>query len=131
MKDIDVNNNEKRFTMQEGEYEFEIDGSKNGVIQRMLDREKSELLEAMKKPMPIGSVVTLYDDYNKYMIVGFNYNNGDTIKDYLGCRYPYGIDEENKTIGFNHSQIDRVYFIGYVNNHEKTFKNKLKEDNER
>ena len=88
--------------------------------------EKNKIPE---KYLPIGTVVRLYGDKRMIMISGFsvkNIKNDDKVWDYCGCVYPLGFYSSERSLIFNHSQIIKVYFLGYQNEEEKIFKEKLK-----
>ena len=83
-----------------------------------------------EKFLPIGTVCQLKGADQKVAITGFcmkNENNSDRVFDYVACYYPQGIIDENRNILFDHNQIERVLFMGYVNEEETAFKNKIKE----
>lgn len=82
-----------------------------------------------EKYLPIGTVVLLKGGTKKVMITGFCSvadNDKNKTYDYSGCLYPEGFLSSNQTLLFDHSQIDKLYFIGYQNAEEKEFKEKLK-----
>ena len=67
---------------------------KNRFIENFEDVEienhNANLMEfAIKKPMPIGSVVQVKNA--NYMIIGYNIANADCIYDYLACIHPMGL----------------------------------------
>lgn len=83
-----------------------------------------------EKYLPIGTVVLLKGGTKKVMISGFcavTEEQKGKIYDYSGCMYPEGFLSSNQTCLFDHSQIEKVYFIGYRDEEEVTFKKKLKE----
>lgn len=83
-----------------------------------------------EKYLPIGTVVMLKGGTKRAMITGFcSIGNEDQTKvyDYSGCIYPEGIISSNKTLLFNHEQIDKIYHIGLSDDEDKQFKEKLKE----
>ena len=82
-----------------------------------------------EKYLPIGTVVLLKGGTKKVMITGFcSITESDKNKtyDYSGCLYPEGFLSSNQTLLFDHSQIDKIYFVGYQNEEEKELKEKLK-----
>lgn len=82
-----------------------------------------------EKFLPLGSVVLLKTAKKRLMITGFCVvPNDDKTKmfDYSGCLYPEGIITTEQTALFNHDQIERIFAIGYSDDEEKTFKEKLK-----
>lgn len=86
------------------------------------------MIEKAEKYLPIGTVVLLKNAKKKVMITGFlsvSPETGEKIFDYSGCPYPEGFLNYNQVCVFNHEQIDKVYFNGYVNDEEFIFKKKL------
>lgn len=83
-----------------------------------------------KKYLPIGTVVMLKGGKKRAMITGFCAVAGEDkskIFDYLGCLYPEGFISANKTLLFNHDQIDKVYHLGLIDEEETQFKQRLEE----
>jgi len=81
-----------------------------------------------QKYLPIGTVVLLKDAKKRIMITGFcsiSDNDKTKVYDYSGCLYPEGIISTNSTLLFDHSQIEQVYYFGFVDEEEKLFKEKL------
>lgn len=80
------------------------------------------------KLLPIGTVVMLKEGKKRVMITGFysvSEQNQNTIYDYSGCLYPEGVISSQRNLLFNHSQIDKIYYMGYTDDEEKQFKEKL------
>ncbi len=78
--------------------------------------------------LPIGSVVLLKGAKKRLMITGYcltDKNDNNKKYDYCGCLYPEGIVDANKIALFNHSQIDKVYFIGMQDVEEYIVKKKI------
>ena len=83
-----------------------------------------------EKYLPIGSVVLLKDAKKRVMITGFaakGKETGDKIFDYMGCLYPEGIINSEQNLLFNHDQIDKIFYIGYIDEEWKRIESKLKE----
>ena len=83
-----------------------------------------------EKYLPIGSLVLLKEAKKRVMIIGFMASaneTGDKVFDYMGCMYPEGVLSSDQTLVFNHDQISEIYYMGYSDNEEKEFKEKLKE----
>ena len=83
-----------------------------------------------EKFLPIGTVCQLKDTPQKVAITGFcmkNENYDDKVFDYVACYYPQGIFDQNKNILFDHDQIEAIIFMGYVDEDEIKFKQKIKE----
>lgn len=82
-----------------------------------------------EKFLPIGTVAMLKGGKKRVMITGFCVSPNEAKEkrfDYSGCLYPEGIIKSNQSLLFNHEQIERIYYMGYVDEEEKTFKNNLK-----
>lgn len=78
--------------------------------------------------LPIGTVVILKGAKKRLMITGFcSYDEAkkDKAYDYTGCLYPEGIISSKQMALFNHSQIEKIFYLGYSDNEEKEFKQKL------
>lgn len=100
--------------------------------------------EKYKKYLPLGSVVLMKDAKKRVMITGYmlkSSDSGDKIWDYVGCLYPEGMVTSSKHLLFNHSDISRIYAIGYSDDEQKRFiqmldkatalrEERLKENNE-
>lgn len=83
-----------------------------------------------EKYLPIGTVVKLKDAEKRIMITGFlcvDQKDESKIYDYCGCLSPEGIISADKTLLFNHDQIAQIFHIGFIDQEEKEFKEKLKE----
>lgn len=82
----------------------------------------------MKALLPLGTVVSLSGIDHRIMIVGYaRYKEGDMshIYDYVGCYYPEGFVGSDKTIIFDHSMIESLYYIGFNNEDSAQFMNKV------
>ena len=85
-------------------------------------------IEIGEKFLPIGTVVMLKGGTKKVMITGFcsvSQDDDNKMYDYSGCIYPEGYVSFNQICLFDHVQIGTVFFKGYVDDEEKTFKDKL------
>lgn len=83
-----------------------------------------------EKYLPLGSLVLLKGAKKKVMVIGFMASSNETedkVFDYMGCMYPEGVLSSDQTLVFNHEQIDQIYYMGYSDEEEKNFKNKIKE----
>ena len=83
-----------------------------------------------EKYLPIGTVVMLEGGSKRVMITGFcaiEENQKEKMWDYSGCMYPEGFLSSNQTCLFNHSQIEKIYHLGLIDEEEETFKKTLKE----
>ena len=87
--------------------------------------------EKYGKFLPIGTVVLLKGAKKRLMITGFcSYDESkrDKAYDYTGCLYPEGIITSKQTALFDHSQIEKVFFLGYSDDEEKKFKKAMIEE---
>ena len=75
------------------------------------------------KYLPIGTVCMLKKGSKKVMITGFctTTKKDDTVYDYNACLFPEGILTTDKTIVFNHDQIDKVFYMGYMDDEARNF----------
>ena len=81
-----------------------------------------------EKFLPIGTVVLLKGGKKRAMITGFcsiAQENQEKIYDYSGCVYPEGYLSSNQVCLFDHNQIEKIFFLGYEDEEEKMFKDKL------
>lgn len=81
-----------------------------------------------EKYLPIGTVVLLKGGRKRAMITGFcsvAQENQEKIYDYSGCVYPEGYLSSNQVCLFDHDQIEKIFFLGFEDEEEKTFKDKL------
>ena len=87
-------------------------------------------MENNEKFLPVGTVVMLKGGKKRVMITGFcienRTNNENIMYDYCGCLYPEGFIDSEKNLLFNHDQIEKIYFKGYVDQEELDFKKNLK-----
>lgn len=83
----------------------------------------------MEKYLPIGSVVLLKNGKKRLFIAGFGMKEKDKEKiyDYCGYPYPEGVANPNQTVLFDHTEIEKIFFLGYSDLEEEQFKEKLKE----
>jgi len=82
-----------------------------------------------KKYLPIGTVVLLKGGTKRLMIMGFcpildDKNN--IMYDYSGCMYPEGVLSSEQIALFNHEQIERVDYLGLVDEEVEKFHKGLK-----
>lgn len=83
-----------------------------------------------EKFLPIGTVVILTGGTKRVMITGFcaiQDSDKEKMWDYSGCIYPEGFLASNQTCLFDHSQIEKIYYLGLIDEEEEEFKKKLKE----
>ena len=103
----------------------------------------------LERFLPIGSVVLLKGGKKEVMITSYciipngPVVNAKDIKDgqidnkllkpqtnkemfeYGGCLYPEGILDSNMVCAFNHEQIEKVLFVGYVSDTQKELSSAL------
>jgi hypothetical protein len=79
--------------------------------------------------LPIGTVVLLKNSQKRVMIIGVLQkqmkNDEAIIWDYSGCFYPEGYMGPDKTFLFNSAQIDKVFAVGYQDQEQFAFKEKI------
>lgn len=83
-----------------------------------------------EKYLPVGTVVLLKGGKKRVMVIGFvaiGENNPDLAFDYVGCLYPEGLISSDKNLMFNHDQIERIDYLGLIDDEEKQYKAKLKD----
>lgn len=82
------------------------------------------------KYLPIGTVVLLKGGSKRIMITGFcimESENSNKVYDYTGCLFPEGFISMDKNLLFDHEQIEKIDYMGLIDDEEKEFKEKLKE----
>ncbi len=71
----------------------------------------------MEEKLPIGTIVTLKDNEQLLMIIGYNvYERGNENKkyyEYASCIYPVGIYDLDSAVAFDHNDIGKIIYIGY------------------
>lgn len=79
--------------------------------------------------LPIGTVVLLKNSKKRVMIIGIlqkQIREGDEVVwDYSACYYPEGYMGPDKTFLFNTNQIEKIYSIGYQDEEQFAFKEKI------
>jgi len=91
--------------------------------------------------LPLGSVVSLKGADKKYMIteyyvkkpngcISFSLENVDSIKyfDYMCVVWPDGDVNPTIKMFFNHSDIDTIFFSGYINDESIEFLDDIKKE---
>jgi hypothetical protein len=83
------------------------------------------------KYLPLGTVVMLKKGKHRAMIVGYcarlESDENAPFYDYIGCLFPEGIFTTEQTLVFNHIDVDKIYYMGYVDNEVKKFQKNLHE----
>ena len=82
-----------------------------------------------KELLPLGSVVSLKEAEQDLLIFGILQVNSEDKKvyDYISCPFPSGNLGADKYYLFNHEDIEKVQFYGYVNAEHQEFRKALKE----
>jgi len=83
--------------------------------------------------LPIGSVILLKGADKRLMIYGikqFNEDDGNEY-DYIGCLYPEGNIGVEYNYLFNHEDVERVDFIGFMDSEFQMFRDSLQKELER
>ena len=75
--------------------------------------------------LPIGSVILVKEAEKRMMIIGVLQQNGAERYDYMGVLYPEGYMSQDEVYLFNHEDIDKVDFLGFVDIEHQTFRNNL------
>lgn len=83
-----------------------------------------------EKYLPLGTIVLLKEAKKRMMIVGYEVTTEEQEPktfDYIGCLYPEGVISPDRNLLFNHDQIEKIFFKGYTDEEDISFKNKLRE----
>ena len=79
--------------------------------------------------LPIGTVVLLKNSKKRVMIIGVLQKQikegAEVIWDYSACFYPEGFMGPDKTFLFNADQIEKVFAVGYQDQEQFAFKEKI------
>ncbi len=84
-----------------------------------------------EKFLPIGTIVKLKNTNKRLMITGFYLvadDNKNVIYDYSGVAYPEGLSTSEETALFNHDQVEKIFYVGFVDEEEIEYKARLKRD---
>lgn len=73
--------------------------------------------------LPIGTVVLMKNATKKIMITGYAAKSSeyDNLWDYTGCLWPEGTLSSDKNLLFNHKDISKIFYSGYVTDEQKDF----------
>lgn len=79
-----------------------------------------------EKYLPIGTVVLLKGGTKTVMITSYLIFSKDKeqekkIHDYGGCIFPEGIVDTSHVLGFDHNQIEKIIYLGLVNEEQEKF----------
>lgn len=81
--------------------------------------------------LPIGTVVLLKNSQKRVMIIGVLQKQikegNEVIWDYSACFYPEGYMGPDRTFLFNADQIEKVFAVGYQDQEQFEFKEKIDE----
>ena len=108
--------------------EFKQDLNKLLKIIKKNEENEGGIKMNKEKYLPLGSVVLLKEAKKRVMVIGFMVSANETsdkVFDYMGCLYPEGVLSSEQSLVFNHDQIDKIFYLGYSDNEEKEFKDKL------
>lgn len=81
--------------------------------------------------LPIGTVVLLKESTKRVMIIGVlqksieEEDGKQVLYDYSAVFYPEGYVGPDKTFLFNNSQIEKVFAVGYQDEEQFAFKEKI------
>ena len=86
---------------------------------------------SIKNLLPVGSVVKIKDSEKALAIIGILVNNDGIKYDYIAVPSPEGyIDAEHMYV-FNHEDVEKVDFLGYMNSEFQIFRRYLVESLEK
>ena len=84
-----------------------------------------------ERTLPVGSVVSLYGGEKRLMILGYvKYLRDDEsgkVYDYCGCTYPVGYVGSEATAVFDHEDIEHIYALGFQDEVQFEFREKLEQ----
>ena len=76
---------------------------------------------------PIGTVVTVKDANKSMMIIGVLPENDGKRYDYIAVLYPEGYLTEKQIYLFNHDDVVKVEYLGYMNAENQVFRQDLEQ----
>lgn len=81
------------------------------------------------RTLPVGTVVSLYGGEKRLMVLGYvKYLKDDEsgrVYDYCGCTYPEGYAGAEATAVFDHEDIEHIYALGFQDEVQFEFREKL------
>jgi len=80
----------------------------------------------MNDILPVGSIVGIRFNNEKFMITGYAPKNEEKMYDYVAVVYPYGFDSYEHTLVFNKDLIKKVYFVGFKSDSFKEIEKEVK-----
>ena len=97
----------------------------------------------MKNYLPVGTVVLLHNGKKPVVIIGYKVASVDQkiiknnkeeksnqVFDYCAVLYPEGIISSNLMIMFNHEDIEKILFTGYVTDESKELIDSINQEEE-
>ena len=75
--------------------------------------------------LPIGSVVLLKDAEKELMIIGILPRTSDAQYDYIAVLHPEGYLNDTAIFTFNHEDIAKVNYLGYMNAAYQLFRSEV------
>jgi len=96
------------------------------------DEENPALQDYVDKYLPLGTVVVLKDGDKPLMVFGRQQKDtaNDQVFDYVGCPFPEGNVGPRATFLFNHDDIAWIHFLGYADDEEWAWDDRLTGVNE-
>lgn len=83
------------------------------------------------KLLSIGSVVLLKDANKRVMVIGYYptivVDGNETTYDYSGCLFPEGVMDSKNSMLFNHSDVDKIFYYGLMDEEQNDFMTRLME----
>lgn len=82
--------------------------------------------------LPIGTICSLRGINKKIMISGYfgiSYRGKLKMYDYTGVEYPEGLLLQNRTYSFNHTDIEKIEFVGFESEEYTILNNNLLNNN--
>ncbi|MBQ1290297.1 MAG: DUF4176 domain-containing protein [Lachnospiraceae bacterium] len=81
--------------------------------------------------LPIGSVVRVQGSEALLLVTGTNVSDpAGNIYDYQACFYPVGFLSEDQLAAFNHTDIEEIYAVGYLDEESRDFQRQAQELNQ-
>lgn len=79
--------------------------------------------------LPVGSIVSLRFNRNKFMIMGYGTIDGETkeVYDYVAVQYPVGLISLDNVVMVNRPFVKKIYHTGYVSEEYNNFSKAVKE----
>ena len=82
----------------------------------------------MKNLLPLGSVVLVKEATKSLIIVGTRQKDNEGKKyDYVACLFPEGYINAEMFFLFNHEDIEKVRFVGYIDSEVQVYEQKIRE----